>query len=66
MLVLVLLEHGVPGLVIDGQVELGEVDQLRVELPVLDSQAMEPACDGGADPARAGAAEDDVKPECQG
>jgi hypothetical protein len=66
MLVLILLQHRMARLVVDRQVDLGQIDQPRIELAVLDREGVKPLRDRGADAARAGAAEDDVEPGLQG
>src|SRR5699024_2194131 len=43
--VLVLLQEGVLCLVVNGQVEVRQVDEPRVETAVFDGKAMQPACD---------------------
>src|SRR3546814_6111632 len=63
MRMLVFLHDGVVRLVVDGQTEIREVDQHRLERSVPDGKVVEPAGDRRADAAGAGAADDRVKLE---
>ena len=51
--------------IVDGQVEVGKIDQHRVEPATLPREALEPSRNGGAESARTGAGNDDVELRCQ-